>query len=152
MELKEQRENAVDCASQLVRNLYEAKTASILHRYDPGPRIHYHTGFVDEAKLPTGPAAPRTRLVESQEQMLSYAARRSRSLGLEQIPFFNPTRSLSRVRRPACLLPNRWVQARRVVVSDLVGPVFITLNSTRESAWLARRPAGQASKVLAPHR
>jgi tocopherol O-methyltransferase len=61
--------------SDVVAALYEHKTRSILERYGPGPRVHYHTGFVRESELPTKAAALRARLVESQEQMLRYAAR-----------------------------------------------------------------------------
>lgn len=58
---------------QRVADLYEAKTAAILQRYGPGPRVHYHTGFVDDP-MPSGSAAAlRGRLVESQERMLDYA-------------------------------------------------------------------------------
>jgi cyclopropane fatty-acyl-phospholipid synthase-like methyltransferase len=57
-----------------VAALYEHKTRSILQRYGPGPRVHYHTGFVNDSELATTPAALRALLVESQEQMLKYAA------------------------------------------------------------------------------
>jgi tocopherol O-methyltransferase len=55
---------------------YESKTPEILLRYGPGPRVHYHTGLVDD--VPTAHASPdelRRRLVASQEQMLWYAAK-----------------------------------------------------------------------------
>jgi len=58
---------------QRVADLYEAKTVAILQRYGPGPRVHYHTGFVDDP-MPCGNAtALRGQLVQSQERMLDYA-------------------------------------------------------------------------------
>jgi tocopherol O-methyltransferase len=55
---------------------YERKTQEILRRYGPGPRVHYHTGLVDE---PPAPGASidelRRELVASQEQALRHAAR-----------------------------------------------------------------------------
>jgi len=59
---------------QRVANLYEAKTSAILQRYGPGPRVHYHTGFVDDPKPLATVAALRSQLVESQERMLKYAS------------------------------------------------------------------------------
>jgi tocopherol O-methyltransferase len=61
-------------ASMRVASLYEAKTDAILRRYGPGPRVHYHTGFVDDLTLSTSPAALRAQLFESQERMLKYAS------------------------------------------------------------------------------
>lgn len=54
---------------------YEGKTQAILQRYGPGPRVHYHTGFVDEPQ-PLDAAAQelRQRLVAAQERMLRHAA------------------------------------------------------------------------------
>ncbi|MBN1205929.1 MAG: methyltransferase domain-containing protein [Myxococcaceae bacterium] len=50
---------------------YDAKTEAILRRYGPGPRVHYHTGVVDEAPPPGLPAEALRRLIhESQELML----------------------------------------------------------------------------------
>lgn len=54
---------------------YEGKTRSILQRYGPGPRVHYHTGLLDE--LPPSSASARVlrqRLIDSQERTLRYAA------------------------------------------------------------------------------
>ncbi len=56
-------------------NYYENKTASIIQRYGPGPRVHYHTGLVDE--LPSaGLSTPDLRqwLVNAQERLLYHAA------------------------------------------------------------------------------
>lgn len=57
-----------------VADLYETKTSAILRRYGPGPRVHYHTGFVDDPKPGATAAALRSQLVESQERMLKYAS------------------------------------------------------------------------------
>ncbi|MGH8012258.1 MAG: SAM-dependent methyltransferase [Candidatus Binataceae bacterium] len=54
---------------------YDAKTAAILERYGPGPRVHYHTGLFEEPVDPgTSILEVRRMLVAAQERMLSYAA------------------------------------------------------------------------------
>lgn len=54
---------------------YGGKTPAILRRYGPGPRVHYHTGLVDELESLHAPAdALRRRLVASQELLLIHAA------------------------------------------------------------------------------
>ncbi len=55
---------------------YERKTESIIRKYGPGPRIHFHTGLVDQNTKP----APdihglKRQLVQSQEDLLHEAAR-----------------------------------------------------------------------------
>src|SRR5262249_2697827 len=54
---------------------YEGKTQAILQRYGPGPRVHYHTGFVDEPQpLDAQAHVLRQRLVAAQERMLRHTA------------------------------------------------------------------------------
>jgi tocopherol O-methyltransferase len=60
-------------AHRSVAELYESKTLAILRRYGAGPRVHYHTGFVD-APPARGIEAIRKQLSESQERMLRYAS------------------------------------------------------------------------------
>ncbi|WP_224368594.1 SAM-dependent methyltransferase [Hyalangium versicolor] len=50
---------------------YDAKTEGILRRYGPGPRVHYHTGMVDETP-PPGLASEALKVLihESQEVLL----------------------------------------------------------------------------------
>jgi tocopherol O-methyltransferase len=55
-------------------DLYERKTLAILQRYGPGPRVHYHTGFVDNPKRMASVAGLRSQLVKAQERMLMYSA------------------------------------------------------------------------------
>ena len=54
---------------------FHRKTQSILTRYGPGPRVHYHTGLVDDAPS-EGASIPvlRRALVDGQELMLQRAA------------------------------------------------------------------------------
>lgn len=53
---------------------YHGKTRFILQRYGPGPRVHYHTGLVDDAApLDSSPTELRDRLVAAQERMLCHA-------------------------------------------------------------------------------
>jgi cyclopropane fatty-acyl-phospholipid synthase-like methyltransferase len=52
---------------------YEGKTQAILQRYGPGPRVHFHTGFVDEARPLATVSGLRSQLCESQERMLKDA-------------------------------------------------------------------------------
>lgn len=64
---------------------YEGKTAAIVDRYGPGPRVHYHTGILDSG--PRSGASKeelRAHLVISQERMLEYA---TESWRIREIPF-----------------------------------------------------------------
>src|SRR5947209_3646851 len=55
---------------------YEPKTQELLRRYGPGPRLHYHTGIVDEpGPLDIPLPRLRKRIVAAQERLLSYAAK-----------------------------------------------------------------------------
>lgn len=55
-------------ASDDVAAYYTAKTEGILHRYGPGPRVHYHLGLVDDTPPPGLPAeALRTLIHDAQE-------------------------------------------------------------------------------------
>ncbi|MDC0712051.1 methyltransferase domain-containing protein [Stigmatella sp. ncwal1] len=60
-----------------VVSYYDAKTESILRRYGPGPRVHYHTGLVDDMPPPgMTEQALRVRIHDAQEVLLremSYA-------------------------------------------------------------------------------
>ncbi len=60
-----------EAARDEIAAYYDAKTESILHRYGPGPRVHYHTGLVDDAP-PPGLSADALKLLihESQEVLL----------------------------------------------------------------------------------
>jgi tocopherol O-methyltransferase len=50
---------------------YDTKTEGILRRYGPGPRVHYHTGLVDDSPPPGLPAdALKILIHESQETLL----------------------------------------------------------------------------------
>jgi tocopherol O-methyltransferase len=54
---------------------YDRKTQPILQRYGPGPRVHYHTGLLDDpAPLSSSIEELRRLLVASQERMLWHAA------------------------------------------------------------------------------
>lgn len=62
-------------SNQDIALYYEGKTEGILHRYGPGPRVHYHTGLIDELEEPsTSGQVLRQRLVAAQERMLYHAA------------------------------------------------------------------------------
>jgi tocopherol O-methyltransferase len=58
---------------QGVADFYEQKTRFVLRRYGPGPRVHYHTGFVDGLKPPITIADLRSQIVASQERVLYHA-------------------------------------------------------------------------------
>lgn len=66
-------------------DFYERKTDTIISRYGPGPRVHYHTGILD-----VGPGSGtsreelRSKLVTSQERLLGYA---SEAWRIASIPF-----------------------------------------------------------------
>ncbi|MDY7226430.1 SAM-dependent methyltransferase [Hyalangium rubrum] len=54
---------------------YDAKTERLLHRYGPGPRVHYHTGMVEEIPPPgLTVEALRVRIHEAQERLLKEMA------------------------------------------------------------------------------
>ena len=54
---------------------FDGKTTGILERYGPGPRVHYHTGLVDDPPARGATVAElRQELVRGQELMLQEAA------------------------------------------------------------------------------
>jgi len=54
---------------------FESKTKPILERYGPGPRVHYHTGIIDDAPPKDAPIRDlRRALVDGQALMLRHAA------------------------------------------------------------------------------
>jgi tocopherol O-methyltransferase len=55
---------------------YHAKTAAIIERYGPGPRVHYHIGLFDDRNSPSGGAAQEIRagIVSAQERMVERVA------------------------------------------------------------------------------
>ncbi len=54
---------------------YDAKTESILRRFGPGPRVHYHTGMLEDMPPPGLTAnALRVLIHESQEHLLHLLA------------------------------------------------------------------------------
>jgi tocopherol O-methyltransferase len=60
-----------EAARDEVAAYYDSKTEGILRRYGPGPRVHYHTGLVDDAPPPGLPAdALKVLIHESQEMLL----------------------------------------------------------------------------------
>jgi tocopherol O-methyltransferase len=57
---------------------YSRKTADILHKYGPGPRVHFHMGMFGTDELPNSTVSQRVirrRILDSQEAVLRYAAR-----------------------------------------------------------------------------
>lgn len=67
-------ETASETAS--VCRYYRGKTAAIIDRYGPGPRVHYHIGLFDDCPLAPDATAEqiRTEIVAAQERMLERAA------------------------------------------------------------------------------
>jgi tocopherol O-methyltransferase len=55
---------------------YRGKTAAIIDRYGPGPRVHYHIGLFDDHRPGFGASAQelRAEIVTAQERMLDRAA------------------------------------------------------------------------------
>ncbi|OKK07829.1 methyltransferase [Streptomyces sp. CB03234] len=57
---------------------YSRKTADILHKYGPGPRVHFHVGLFAPGATPNTTVSQRAlkrRIVESQEAIVTHAAR-----------------------------------------------------------------------------
>lgn len=64
-------------ASQISSSLYyRDKTASIIDRYGPGPRVHYHIGLFEDDRSARGGTADQIRagIVQAQERLLDRAA------------------------------------------------------------------------------
>ena len=62
-------------SKQQAVTFYERKTQDILTRYGPGPRVHYHTGLVDEPpSVGASSEELRGELVAAQERTLEYAS------------------------------------------------------------------------------
>lgn len=59
-----------------VQRYYRDKTAAIIDRYGPGPRVHYHIGLFDDCWLAPGATAEQIRasIVAAQERLLERAA------------------------------------------------------------------------------
>lgn len=63
------------CVLNDVAIYFDGKTAGIVKRYGPGPRVHYHTGLVDDPPASRATIAElRQALVKGQELMLRDAA------------------------------------------------------------------------------
>ena len=61
---------------QEIARFYDLKTRSILYRYGPGPRVHYHAGLMTDCAPASATASDlHERLVAAQERSLEYAAR-----------------------------------------------------------------------------
>jgi tocopherol O-methyltransferase len=61
---------------QEVASYFNGKTQPILKRYGPGPRVHYHTGLVDDPPPASASAQIlRSRLFTAQERVLCHAAK-----------------------------------------------------------------------------
>ncbi|MFF5448735.1 SAM-dependent methyltransferase [Streptomyces sp. NPDC012888] len=61
-----------------VRLFYSRKTQDILHKYGPGPRVHYHVGMFADGQHPPTTVPQQTlkqRLVGAQEAIVDHAAR-----------------------------------------------------------------------------
>lgn len=66
---------ASNAAIEPIVAYYELKTTAILRRYGPGPRVHYHTGLLDQPPPPGASAQLlHRRLIGAQERTLGYAA------------------------------------------------------------------------------
>ncbi|MDH6130395.1 methyltransferase domain-containing protein [Kitasatospora sp. GP82] len=62
---------------QQVPLYYSKKTGDILHKYGPGPRVHFHVGLFAAGDAPNTTVAQeviRRRLVDAQEAMVGHAA------------------------------------------------------------------------------
>ncbi|MEU9251788.1 methyltransferase domain-containing protein [Streptomyces sp. NPDC048270] len=57
---------------------YSRKTADILHKYGPGPRVHFHMGLFGPGETPNTTVSQRVlkrRIIEAQEAIVDHAAR-----------------------------------------------------------------------------
>ncbi|MEN8652136.1 methyltransferase domain-containing protein [Streptomyces sp. 21So2-11] len=61
-----------------IPHYYTQKTAAILHKYGPGPRVHFHVGLFPVGTFPDSAVPQRVlkdRILISQEAALSYSAK-----------------------------------------------------------------------------
>lgn len=61
-----------------VRLYYSRKTQDILHKYGPGPRVHFHVGLFADGSHPRTTVSQSTlkqRIVDAQEAIVEHAAR-----------------------------------------------------------------------------
>ncbi|MEV7723590.1 class I SAM-dependent methyltransferase [Streptomyces sp. NPDC087917] len=62
-----------------VQRYYRRKTRDILHKYGPGPRVHFHMGLFADGSRPHTTAVSqevvKQRIVEAQERIVDHAAR-----------------------------------------------------------------------------
>ncbi|MET9324811.1 methyltransferase domain-containing protein [Streptomyces sp. NPDC003038] len=62
----------------VVRRYYSRKTQDIVHKYGPGPRVHFHVGLFAEGSHPHTTVSQDTlkrRIVDAQETIVEHAAR-----------------------------------------------------------------------------
>lgn len=65
----------MDGSAKDVVEWYERKTESILSKYGPGPKVHFHTGLIEPDVEPEpGLEGLRRQLVQSQERLLREAS------------------------------------------------------------------------------
>ncbi|WP_019886335.1 SAM-dependent methyltransferase [Streptomyces purpureus] len=68
----------MDYDDAAVPRYYTRKTADILHKYGPGPRVHFHMGLFDPGARPNTTVTQgviKRRIIESQEAIVDHAAR-----------------------------------------------------------------------------
>ena len=59
-----------------IENFYDSKTQALLHRYGPGPRIHYHAGLFESPEpIDAPPDILKKNLALSQDRILQHAAK-----------------------------------------------------------------------------
>lgn len=77
------KSTAPDTVAPAVVDFYSGKTAELLRKYGPGPRVHYHAGWIDHPDAPPPQTAHdlRAALIGSQERMLREALDHWRSVG-----------------------------------------------------------------------
>lgn len=66
----------VTSSKEAVTGYYSTKTADILHKYGPGPRVHFHVGLFDSQSTRSTTVAQhvvKQRIVDAQEAMLDFA-------------------------------------------------------------------------------
>ncbi|MFI9406897.1 SAM-dependent methyltransferase [Nocardia sp. NPDC052316] len=80
LESSSSRDSAVARASGAeVIDYYEAKTAAIIQKYGPGPRVHFHVGYFDPPSSPEpamGSSELQSCLVAAQERLIAVAVDR----------------------------------------------------------------------------
>ncbi|MEU7043403.1 methyltransferase domain-containing protein [Streptomyces varsoviensis] len=149
-----------------VPSYYSRKTTDILHKYGPGPRVHFHMGLFDAGAAPNTTVAQRVlkdRLLVSQETAIQHADRAwnvaaDRPAALLDIGCGLGGGSLYWAQEHGCAVTAMTVAAQHVPlvtefaelagVGELVTPVLADIHDLREERAYGAAVAFESSGYM----